>query len=330
MKRTPGRGSFTGAAGGAACGDLARISLADRRRQDRVASPSTPKAAPRPGPPVPASARWSTGETVLDAARIGPDDIEEELGGLSPARRHAAMLDRRRTPPGALRRGFFRRWSWPSRARTGCWSPVSGGVDSAVAALRERERGAEVVAVTVKLWADPDTDGTKACCSPEAVLGARAVTHSTRHSRTSPSTSRTSSANGWSASSSRDTAKAAPRTPACSATAKSGSRRWSTWPTGWARPTWSPATTPGSSRTEAVPCSPPEATTHKDQSYMLAALPPEVIARLSFPLAEISKTEVREIAERELALGGEEAGEPGPLLPRRSEQEGLPASGTAV
>ena len=30
----------------------------------------------------------------------------------------------------------------------------------------------------MKLWADPETDGTKACCSPEAVLGARAVAHS--------------------------------------------------------------------------------------------------------------------------------------------------------
>ncbi len=55
---------------------------------------------------------------------------------------------------------------------------VSGGVDSAVAALLERERGVEVIAITVKLWADPETDGTKACCSPEAVLGARAVAHS--------------------------------------------------------------------------------------------------------------------------------------------------------
>ena len=31
---------------------------------------------------------------------------------------------------------------------------LSGGVDSAVAALLERERGAEVAAVTLKLWAD--------------------------------------------------------------------------------------------------------------------------------------------------------------------------------
>jgi len=31
---------------------------------------------------------------------------------------------------------------------------------------------------------------------------------------------------------------------------------------------------------------------------MLAALPPEVISRLRFPLAEITKTEVRAVAER--------------------------------
>jgi tRNA-specific 2-thiouridylase len=55
---------------------------------------------------------------------------------------------------------------------------LSGGVDSAVAALREREAGREVVAVTLKLWADRRTDGESSCCSPEAVLGARRLAHS--------------------------------------------------------------------------------------------------------------------------------------------------------
>ena len=55
---------------------------------------------------------------------------------------------------------------------------LSGGVDSAVAALLERERGAEVVAVTLKLWADQATDGERSCCSPEAVLRARRLAHS--------------------------------------------------------------------------------------------------------------------------------------------------------
>ena len=36
----------------------------------------------------------------------------------------------------------------------------------------------------------------------------------------------------------------------------------------------------------------------KDQSYMLAALPPELLGRLGFPLTELTKAEVREIAAR--------------------------------
>jgi tRNA-uridine 2-sulfurtransferase len=36
----------------------------------------------------------------------------------------------------------------------------------------------------------------------------------------------------------------------------------------------------------------------KDQSYMLAALPPELLDRLRFPLVELTKPEVREIAAR--------------------------------
>ena len=38
-----------------------------------------------------------------------------------------------------------------------------------------------MIGVTVKLWADPETDGAKACCSPEAVLGARAARPLARH-----------------------------------------------------------------------------------------------------------------------------------------------------
>jgi tRNA-specific 2-thiouridylase len=36
----------------------------------------------------------------------------------------------------------------------------------------------------------------------------------------------------------------------------------------------------------------------KDQSYMLAALPPDLLGRLGFPLTELTKPEVREIAAR--------------------------------
>ena len=52
---------------------------------------------------------------------------------------------------------------------------MSGGVDSAVALLRA---GREAVGVTLRLWLDPNgPDAERACCSPEAVLAARATCH---------------------------------------------------------------------------------------------------------------------------------------------------------
>jgi tRNA-specific 2-thiouridylase len=54
---------------------------------------------------------------------------------------------------------------------------MSGGVDSATAAQVALERGDEVLAVTLELWADPAGDGTASCCSPQAVTGARALAH---------------------------------------------------------------------------------------------------------------------------------------------------------
>src|SRR6202035_937249 len=54
---------------------------------------------------------------------------------------------------------------------------MSGGVDSAVAALRSRERG-ETVAVTLELWSDAENDAERSCCSASAVAQARALAHS--------------------------------------------------------------------------------------------------------------------------------------------------------
>jgi tRNA-uridine 2-sulfurtransferase len=50
-------------------------------------------------------------------------------------------------------------------------------VDSAVAAQRAIEDGHDALAVTLELWADPRTDGTKSCCSPQAVTVARGLAH---------------------------------------------------------------------------------------------------------------------------------------------------------
>lgn len=117
------------------------------------------------------------GRELLEAARISIDALDAALGGLNPAARHAAVL-----VTDALHRAITAAASSGAPIATPdgdrvCVA-VSGGVDSAVAALMQRESGREPVGITVKLWADPDTDGTRACCSPEAVLSARAVTHS--------------------------------------------------------------------------------------------------------------------------------------------------------
>lgn len=53
---------------------------------------------------------------------------------------------------------------------------MSGGVDSAVALLKSLPNA---IGVTLRLWLDPEgPDSERACCSPDAVLAARATCHS--------------------------------------------------------------------------------------------------------------------------------------------------------
>src|SRR6202034_4504367 len=54
---------------------------------------------------------------------------------------------------------------------------MSGGVDSAVAALLLSEADGETVGVTLELWSDAANDGELSCCSAQAVRGARELAH---------------------------------------------------------------------------------------------------------------------------------------------------------
>jgi len=55
---------------------------------------------------------------------------------------------------------------------------MSGGVDSAVALFKAREAGYAPVGLTLRLWTDPHgPDGERVCCSPAAVVAARATCH---------------------------------------------------------------------------------------------------------------------------------------------------------
>jgi tRNA-uridine 2-sulfurtransferase len=171
-------GAFSGSAGGAPCGDLVRIStLVGEGRVERVTFDHEGCSATAAA--AAAAAQLAEGASVLEAARLGAGEIEAELGGLGPSHRHAAVL-----AGDALHRalsmlaGSGAPLAEAPADRERVLVALSGGVDSAVAALREREAGRDVVAVTLKLWADQRTDGERSCCSPEAVLGARRLAHS--------------------------------------------------------------------------------------------------------------------------------------------------------
>jgi len=119
------------------------------------------------------------GCSVFEAARIGAAEIAEELGGLSPGKLHAAEVaaDALARSLGAAVRG---RACVPTPAApedTRTLVAMSGGVDSAVAALLCARDG-ETVAVTLELWSDHENDAERSCCSSSAVAQARSLAHS--------------------------------------------------------------------------------------------------------------------------------------------------------
>jgi tRNA-specific 2-thiouridylase len=292
--------AFTGAAGGAACGDLSRISLEiEDGRVARVSFDAEGCGATRAA--TAAVAEMVDGEQVLDAARIGIDEVDAAIGGLTPAKRHAAQL-----AADALHRGLAqaaassKRLGKPKADRV--LVAMSGGVDSAVAALLERERGAEVVGVTLKLWADPATDGAKACCSPEAVLGARSLVHSLGMPHLTLDLEQefrrrvvAQFVSGYASGSTPNPCISCNGEVRIAAMVDLAERLGATHlVTGhYAR-----IVEDGDGPLLAA-----ASDSNKDQSYMLAALPPGLLGRVRFPLTELTKPEVREIAARhELAV----------------------------
>lgn len=288
-------GAFTGAAGGAACGDLSRISLVvEDGTIGNVSFDAEGCGATRAA--TAAVAEMVDGAGALDAARIGTEEVDAAIGGLTAAKRHAAQLAadalHRALAQAAASRGAL---AAPDGNRV--LVAMSGGVDSAVAALLERERGAEVVGVTLKLWADPQTDGAKACCSPEAVLGARAVAHSLDIPHLTLDLEEefrrrvvAGFVSGYAAGTTPNPCIACNGEVRIAAMVDLATRLGATHlVTGhYAR-----IVDDGEGPLLAA-----AADAKKDQSYMLAALPPAMLERVRFPLTELSKPEVREIAAR--------------------------------
>ena len=279
--------AHTGAAGGAACGDLVRVSIAVEGDgvRDAGADASGCGAALACAS---AAAALVRGRPVVEAARVSAETIAAELGGLTPPKLHAAEL-----AADALHRalGAAVRADGDAKLVAGrSLVAMSGGVDSAVAALL---CGKDAMAVTLELWASPENDAEASCCSASAVRSARGLAHGMGLPHLTidlRAEFRAGVVEPWL----REHAAGLTPNPCvrCNGSvrldamldlcARVGAERLATGH--YAR-----LTTDGLLRAAADPA--------KDQSYMLAALPAESARRMRFPLGELTKPEVRALAE---------------------------------
>jgi tRNA-uridine 2-sulfurtransferase len=179
--RLPGEGiGASGVAGTKACGDIVRFGLTLSDDGARVADAGY--EAEGCGSTIAAGSaavELAIGRPLVEVARVGAREISDEVGGLSPAKLHAAELAAdalaRALGTAAHRRAALT--AVPGRTLVA----MSGGVDSAVAALLcSRDAGParpQALAVTLELWADEANDAERSCCSASAVRGARALAH---------------------------------------------------------------------------------------------------------------------------------------------------------
>jgi tRNA-specific 2-thiouridylase len=283
----------TGAAGGAACGDVIRISLAvdpssrDGRIRDAGFDAGGCGAVIAAGS---AAVGLLRGAPMLDAARIGPDEIADELGGLSAAKRHAGELavDALHRALGAAAREHAALSGEPGRTLVA----MSGGVDSAVAALLVARGGGQAVGVTLELWSDPANDGELSCCSAQAVRRARALAHGLgvpHFSIDLRAEFRAGVVDHWLA------AHAAGLTPnpciRCN-----GSVRLDAMIELGRRLGADTLATGHYARIERGGLLRVAADERRDQSYVLSGLAPSSLARLRFPLGGMRKPDVRKLA----------------------------------
>jgi tRNA-uridine 2-sulfurtransferase len=286
--------SFAATAGGGDCCD--RIMFAVTVRGDRVEDAGF-LAHGCGAATAAASAAVSLvrGRAVLDAARVGTHAVAAELGGLSPGKLHAAEVAAdalARSLGGAVRENAA--LSPGAGGRT--MVAMSGGVDSAVAALRCAETG-ETVAVTLELWSDAENDGERSCCSASAVAQARGLAHSmglphlTLDLRTEFRAGVVAPfIDGY----------AAGETPnpcvGCNGHVRLDAMLELAERLGCQQLATGHYARTAEHGDPAGPLLRVAADPAKDQTYMLAALAPQSLARMRFPLGELTKPAVRRIA----------------------------------
>jgi len=288
-------GDFTVTADGGSCCDQITFSLATdgERITDAGFDADGCGAATAAGS---AAVTLVRGLGLLDAARIGSAAIAEELGGLSAAKLHAAELaaDALARALGAAARGGARLAPPTDGVRT--LVAMSGGVDSSVVALLCGRDG-DTVAVTLELWADAENDAERSCCSSSAVAQARALAHSMglphftidlrdefRAGVVEPFIA------GY----------AAGETPnpcvGCNGHVRLDAMLELAGRLGAAQLATGHYARITDTHDAAGPLLRVAADLAKDQTYMLAALDPASLARMRFPLGDLTKPEVRRIA----------------------------------
>jgi tRNA-specific 2-thiouridylase len=170
---TAGPGAVAGEAGDRVCGDAIRIELAvaggriTLARHRGFGCPHATAAAER-------CCALAEGRDLLGAATIGGSELEGELR--PPERNRACVAVAVDALHAALAAALATAEIPIAEGRIAV--AMSGGVDSAVALLKAVEAGLEPVGVTLRLWIDPGApDGERACCSPRSVRAARDACH---------------------------------------------------------------------------------------------------------------------------------------------------------
>jgi tRNA-uridine 2-sulfurtransferase len=168
-----------GEAGSVSCGALVRIQLALDEgkvlggRYQAYGCPATIACASETVARV-------EDRSLLEAAALREETICEALE-LDPTQRASAAiaLDALHSALGSAvgsSVGVLSPEIWPDD--DGVLVGMSGGVDSAVAAMLLKNQGYRAVGVTLRFWSDPSSVDERACCSPEAVRRARRIAHS--------------------------------------------------------------------------------------------------------------------------------------------------------
>lgn len=288
------RADATGEAGAADCGDLVRIAL-------RIAGGTVTEArflaygcGAATAAASAACARLN-GSSLDDALRLSGDALDRDLGGLGASRRHGVDL-----VEDAVSRAL-EAWFSAGLGRVGLPQSgrrvvvgMSGGVDSAVAAMLLRDAGYDVVGVTMRLWHDPSMAAAeRSCCSPDTVRRARASAHALGLPHLVIDAVETfrrgvvdAFAEGYRAG----------RTPNPCVTCN-GEVRFRVLAQAAALLGARHLATGHYARIERGSVA---AATHreKDQSYMLARLSPQILRRVMFPLGDLRKNEVRAAADK--------------------------------